>query len=393
MNLNQVKRQSRLCSKIIISSIWLLIIIFISCSTSIDKNNLAKNIPIENYLVDSILLPSDISENSFNSQITYTEKESITFLDEEKGRFYTYNLETKTYTDSLESMHSKINSFFCRNLDSVYISTEDNLLITIFNKIHNVHDLNKFLNQIETNLFAQTLNPIQLANDTLVLTVRTFLPENDTLPSRKDVSLYYDIFMRIQKDSIEYIGRNNPNTKNMIGQDYYTNLKRERLMISPSKIVYSYQYKDSLLIYNFNDKRLIYSKIYSPNFKPNKTYDNKMFGDADFTKEYLFSQTRFSFLHFDKNQNLVYQYLKHAGEYITKTGEKNAYYDLPFSLMIYDKNLKLKKELLMGSKKYWPLKTFITNDGLFIAGHKSIQKKEGKTMFYKFSITNENIDY
>jgi hypothetical protein len=107
------------------------------------------------------------------------------------------------------------------------------------------------------------LNPIQLANDTLVLTVRTFLPENDTLPSRKDVSLYYDIFMRIQKDSIKYIGRNNPNTKNMIGQDYYTNLKRERLMISPSKIVYSYQYKDSLLIYDFNNKRLIYSKIYS----------------------------------------------------------------------------------------------------------------------------------
>lgn len=148
---------------------------------------------------------------------------------------------------------------------------------------------------------------------------------------------------------------------------------------------------DSLLVYDYNQKSLRYFPINTPNFKPNDPFDNKMLADADYTARYIFAQSRLYFLKFDATQGLVYQFLKHSGEYVTNDGEKNAFYDMPFSLLVYDKDLNLQKELLLGVKKYWPLKTFITNDGLYIAAHKSSQKNEDKVLFYKFRITSNNI--
>ncbi|MDI9319244.1 MAG: hypothetical protein QM530_02105 [Phycisphaerales bacterium] len=373
------------------NSILLLLVTIIIASCNNNLPQYVEQEQIDKYKVDSFFLPNDIVDNSFFSKIYEVEPGVIFYLDEDKNLFYYYDLKSNSCIDSISPLESNFDGFVIKSKDSFYYVLDDNRLVTCFNKKQKIYDLSPIINSIDSNLTTQTRIELQITNDTIVTSVRSFTGSNDTIPSRQDVLSYYDIFYKIDHDSIKYIGKYNPNRENIIGQDFYTHLGRNRLVVNSSKILYAYEYRDSLLVYDFNQNALKYSPINTSNFKKNEPFDNKRFGDADYTKRYLYAQTRFTFLFYDKHQSLVYHFLKHKGEYVTKEGEKNAYYDMPFSLLVYDKDLKLQKELLLGVKKYWPLKTFITNDGLYIAGHKSTQKTEGKTMFYRFHIAADSI--
>lgn len=83
------------------------------------------------------------------------------------------------------------------------------------------------------------------------------------------------------------------------------------------------------------------------------------------------------------DSTLMFLELKHKSQYITQAGEKLQYYDAPFSLLVFDCQLNQLYEILIPARRLYPLKKFVTSDGLYVADYKNARKVRGKFWFYR----------
>lgn len=73
-------------------------------------------------------------------------------------------------------------------------------------------------------------------------------------------------------------------------------------------------------------------------------------------------------LHYDKKNQLTYVFIYHAIPYVNKdSGEKNAYENKPFSIIVLDSNFKKLTEQKFEGSTYSLMGSFVTSEGLFLS--------------------------
>lgn len=94
------------------------------------------------------------------------------------------------------------------------------------------------------------------------------------------------------------------------------------------------------------------------------------FYDREATRRHGWSHSRYLWIAYDEFREVFYRMVLHRVNPESLISLKaNQYYERPSSIMVFDKNLKLKKEIKLPLKTFNPLEYFITEEGLFLAIH------------------------
>ena len=370
--------------------LYILFLFFLGCNQ--DRKVFIE--PIENYLVDSIMIDKAVLSSCDYTSIYPVGDSAIYYLNRDKNLFYLYNVKKELKYDSVENNVSldkeneQITSFSIDENQSIYRVSDKNVFyLKDRGKSEKRYSLNSMFTKIDSNLACLAINPIQKYGSTFVVTGCFYESDRNGKLTSNAVMHYYDIVFKIVCDSIVYVDKYNPNTLSRIEQDYNSNLWRLRWLTLEGDIIYLFQFKDTLISYNINNRTVTKRPITTKNFVPNTPFDETRFYDEFYKNTYDNSQSTFHSIKENPNDSSLYLFLKHQDTYVIQgTGEKRDYDDAAFSLLHYDKNLVFMKELLIPSKKYYPLAKFVLDGKLYISEYKYNPFPNGKVKYYIFSI-------
>lgn len=366
---------------IIISSVLLL-----ACNGEFAQHAYDKT--LKQYLADSIDLPENISTSAYHSIVKYCDSGRLAFFDKEQQFFFLYDIASDQFVDSIAFSSDDISSLTIHNFDTIYVADNQHIY-AIFNGIIRRYDLSGILKKfVDPDVWISDGTEMACFRDTVKFSVRWFSENDDSVPSRKSVQSHYDVLIKVCRDSVQFLGKYNPDPIVLVGQDYGTNMVRHELLLDGHTLVSSFAFWDTVYHFDFSKKsehKTITPSSVKPQLKP---FDYHRGADHGYFLDYQNSNAWFTFFYADSWRGLVYQFLKHPAEYITAEGEKRAFYDAPFSLLVFDKQMNMLQELLIGPKSLYPLRSFVTPAGLYIAADKDSHPVPGRVRYYRFVITD-----
>lgn len=366
---------------IIVSSILIL-----ACNGEFAKDSDDKT--LKRYLVDSIDFPENISTAAYHSIVQYCDSGRLAFFDKDRQFFFLYDIASDQFVDSIAFSSEGISSLTIHNFDTIYVA-DDQHLYAIFNGIVSRYDLSGLLKKlVDPDVWISDGTEMGCFRDTVKFNVRWFSEKDDSVPSRKSVQSHYDVLIKVCTDSVQFLGKYNPDPIVLVGQDYGTNMVRHELLLDGHSLVSSFAFWDTLYHFDFSkksEKKTITPSSVKPQLKP---FDYRRGVDHGYFLDYQISNAWFTFLYADSWRGLVYQFLKHPAVYITAEGEKRAFYDAPFSLLVFDKQMNMLQELFIAPQSLYPLKSFVTPAGLYIAADKDYHPVPGRVRYYRFVIVN-----
>ncbi len=375
----------------------LLVMIFLfitSCGSQ--KESLSESIDV--YLTDSLWLPINSSQSNGKWALYQPLDDStLVYWDYDKDKFYYYNYYKKAFTDSLAQKlfdpksSGEIFGFSVgESKNLIWVSSNNIVYIRGINNELKSYDINTLLHSIDEKIYCITLNPAQRCGGNIIITACFYGKGKDGKTDYNSVMHYYDVVFKLVNDSIVYVDKYNPNTPELIDAKYKNKLWRKRLMTSSSKILYVYPYKDTLIQYDLTSRKVVKRAIGTNSFTPVTLFEESKTQDAYYSKNYECSQSTFRNIVQNSKDSAIYLTLKHKDKYVLETGEKQEIYDANYSLLIYDKNLSLKTEIIIPAKKYHPETQFVLNGKLFIPQYRNNPTQNGKIMYYVFSIPDAN---
>lgn len=135
-------------------------------------------------------------------------------------------------------------------------------------------------------------------------------------------------------------------------------------------------HKDSLRIHqtkNAPKSQFVEENIAEP-YKGN-------FYDRESAIRHGWSHSRYLWIAYDEFKEIFYRMVLHRVNPDSLHSLKaNQYYERPSSIMIFDKNLKLVKEVKLPPRTFNPLEYFITEEGLFLSIHHLNNYRQNKTL-------------
>lgn len=367
-------------------SLALFFICFVTaCNLNTDPRGFVRVQPLR--ILDSILLPEEFCYESLGSAIGNCGDSTLMFLDRSRNIVFWYSYRSMQYTDSLVLDRNLVFEDVCfQSRDTAYVLTDNQRMICIADKQQKIFSLTPHIVRQIDSLHSDEIFPtsISVFKDTIRCFCRAVRQNQDSFPCRADVLRGYDLFFRISGDSLICLGRSNPNPLSTTGQDYGSLLMRSGLQMSGTKIAYTYSFSDSFQMRSYSDSSVNAVKyIRSEFYQPLKAFNYGKVTEDAYISHYEYTQSAFQDLFADANRNFHFQFLKHKSQYITQAGEKLHYYDAPFSLLVFDCQLNQLYEIFIPARRLYPLKKFVTNDGLYVADYKNARKVRGKFWFYR----------
>lgn len=336
------------------------IIFFISCNSKIEIKY------IDDFAISEKKFDIDSNTNYFFLNLDYY------FSD--KGRQYFFNLDENNSSlvmyDYISAnrikkikIPSNIMGFLVHSLDSIFLLTYmDNILYlsdtsgVIKNRWYlsfHIHDSIKYeawannfmrLHYINNKLYLYTLPMVKLKDKVKfpVLTIFTFL--GDSIIAEKKLLYFTKKYFDFKYMTyFPYISVNHDND-----------------------IIVSYEIEDSL--YVINNKYLENKYFSKSNFIDSfKVFDNDKWINKQYNKNYHIEAPTYGQVIYDKYRKLYYRIVKHSQLALNKDGSKNDFFDRSWSILVFDSNFKLLKEVYMHPKKYRFNDLILTIDGLLIS--------------------------
>jgi hypothetical protein len=156
----------------------------------------------------------------------------------------------------------------------------------------------------------------------------------------------------------------------------------ENMLVSYPILDSIYLYKDLKFVKKVNCPSQ-YLKSY-----PFPSYDFEQRQNPQYKSEYVTTLGRYYALCYDPYQSLYYRLVLHPQKYTNADSTRNTTNDMPWSLIVLDKNLNILTEKYFEGKKYNYYTVFPTPEGLFVCNkhelNEEIAENEIQFTIFKF---------
>ncbi|RYG53273.1 MAG: hypothetical protein EOO01_04755, partial [Chitinophagaceae bacterium] len=280
---------------------------------------------INNYIVDSIYLPTT-EANRPKGRIKdvgrgkYAPEEIIAFMRDSNRKVYFYNIGKGVYIDSmlLDEYLNDNPEFEPLGVDSIFLKLNSNKVVRLFGTTKKEWDVTPVTITIGPKVYIGTLSswPIAVFGDTVFCTTTTSERKKSVGPNLPFLNANFDIQCSIASDTIRFLGKFNPNPDYFQIQDY--NANAEKVYLSGSKIVYSLDCSDTLMLHDFLMGITKRVKLKTQNFFPNTPFDHSQAYSMNYGNTYNMSNSRMGMgsLYYDSTRHLIFQLMQHRGRYI-----------------------------------------------------------------------------
>ncbi len=378
--------------------ILLFIITITSCNDTKEKTRLSgKNKQIEFKIIDSIKIP-------INSNIKYTynyqqviENNDSTFLitaNLNANGFIIFDLDNKKIMREINFKRNGPNgiegskdgrNFYYINKDSIFIigqSTKKifltNINLTILKKIN----LNNLTNFDFGEAIVESRVPPKYLNNQLMISLFPLTPPYKLRENIEDpVSIYIDLNNeKVKKSKLTF---NFADKKNRHPVYHYPTT-----IFSDSIDLYCFPFENKIYKFDKIKEQLDYITFkseYLKEYTPMLTGFDKM-------NEYDITNTHNQLFIYDKYNELYYLFIELGIPLINEnTGKRNSYYNKPYSLIVFNKNLKQLSEYKIAGSNYIISNSFVTKRGLFLFKNNPENKNTFDENYYKYDVFKLNL--
>src|SRR5690554_3143341 len=279
---------------------FLLCVLFImfSCNRKQER----KIISVQELITDSLLLPvSDLVISKGGINHIPDNDSLISFFDKNSFNIYLYDIKNNSFIDTLSVWKYKdiIVDYELKTKDTLYALLDINHIVKIATDFEKIYDLN-YLLQKEVDSFVFTgriSSKFKIFGDTAVVELCTRRKRSDwNGPNKEHLMSNFDIGVKLE-DVPKMIYKHNPNSKDLLVQDYYT--FRRRVSISKNEAFYSYSHSNELLHTTFQPFQIDTIKIDTNFFFENIPLDYQQTSDFGYITRYTMSQSRFGLIFYD----------------------------------------------------------------------------------------------
>lgn len=383
-------KKIKLQAIILIACSFFSILLF-GCSEN-KRNNVSD---IRKHITDTISLPFHINQGPYFWRIKSIEDsaEIITYLKNDNFTLYRHNISKNKTIDSfsLRKYQPIFVDYVYQGMDSLIILLENYQVILITPDSEKVYDLKPlFLEHIDSLAFpGEKNNAIDFQNNILSFSIATNRPRHDfTKPNPNEILYNYIIQVRLDNDSIRFVGKYNPYDPEILENGYYE--FRHHYFSNPNTLTYFYDFKNEIFQINLENNDTIKAALIPTTYKWEKS--KSMNYDSLMNYYYLFNYvndryTINNFL-FDPYTKHSLFFLKKPNKHYKDDGSITNTNEYEFTLFILDADMKVVKEIAVpphiinGSKN-----SFLTRKGLYLPIAKEFQNLDkDETLYYRINL-------
>lgn len=285
------------------------------------------------------------------------------FLKSSGNNIYFLNLHSKKLT--LIPFPTKIDiiDFAVHSIDSIYLLTED-IIYLIDNKGH-------LTNTIEIPsikgyyFFASSLFPFYII-DSLAFFYK--YPEGII----NSLDKYHEFINSDREVCYDIKHQQFIDLKNKI--HYPKELKYHfkyvfnpyRIIDDKMNLIYSFEHSDTVTLLNYTSQNIQTFSIKSKFFENNNDFDFEKINNFSEIAKYLIQNSRYHSILYDPYRELYYRIHLCKYTYYNKDNSINLRTDVPWSILVCNKEFKVIKEILFEPRTYYFNHIIITKDGLLI---------------------------
>lgn len=384
-------KKIKLQAIILIACSFLSILLF-GCS----ENKRNKVYDIKELIIDTIAIPINIENSTYFGKINFIKDandEVLSFLIKNNFMLYKYSITQETFIDSIsfQKYEPIFVDYAFQGMDSLIILLENYQLVLITPKVEKNYDLKPlFLEHIDS-LASPTykLTPLHIEGNIFSFNIATNRPRHDfTKPNPNEILYNYIIQVRLDYDSIRFVGKYNPYDPEILENGYYE--FRHHYFSNPNTLTYFYDFKNEIFQINLENDETLNTKLKPTTYdyiasEPIK-HDSIPFNIYLF--EYLYKRNSIVQFLFDKSHNRFLFFMQKSSPYLKEDGSYIKQEELFFTLFVMDQFLKLEKEIIINphiiSNYSW---SFITSKGLHIPIAKEYQNlNKNETLFYRINL-------
>ncbi len=267
--------------------------------------------------------------------------------------------------DSAGFIHIKprISGFYIKSMDSIFFLTEhSNSLYMVDSNgvLKRDWDIGDY-EQTGYDVAAFKNDPFLVAGNEVFFTKTSFL-DYRVYPYKAQVLSY-----NIKGDSVQHDFADFPSNYkqdkwwHIVGYSFGKTLNKNK------EIVISYPVNDSLFVYQEGRlRKRVPGKSPSLSAGDFPPFDNAYRGNTEYTIKYANTLGSYSTIVYDPYRDCYYRLVLHAQSFTNKDGSTNFYEDRPWSLQIFDADLRLIGEQDFPPRRYAFSDLLVVKDGLLI---------------------------
>lgn len=331
-------------------------------SSCIWENDKKYNIEYAQYLCIKSNVKMPLCTDSIMQIRTYYDpayKDILYFISQNHNLYLYFILSNQI--EKLKTNHLNINDVFIKNLDSIYVLSDNEILL-----MDKQGDI-KHIIEIKTNnevLSAGSLFPFYII-DSLAFMFR--FPK-DVINSYSSYQTFISTsreFCYDLKNKKEFLLKNAGNYPSYLKKDFKYLFNPFRIIDTHYNLIYSFETNDTICIFNILSKRYEKKIIRSKYFQQNSTFNFNDIHNYEKINKYLIENSRYYLLYHDNYVHLYYRIILHKYHYKDKN-TINLRTDVPWSIVVCDSNFNTLKEIKFNAKEYffWPF--IMTNQGVLL---------------------------
>lgn len=355
-----------------------------------------------------LLIIFSCSENKHKFSLRIADKISINALDSTNGKYYyesiyydklthkEYFLWLNNLSNSIDffsidngkfrfcitiNKSNKINEYYIKNLDSIFILYAGKNIIGLYNRkgdLLSEYNFNRFMK--DSIFFHSSISlesPFLFKFNNFYFDITPF----KSIDVKKYLRLPKLAIINIEKEHVLSVLKTVYFPKKYLDSIDYNFYTPSYCLSKDGKIIVSFEVSHKIYIYNSQNGSLIKT------VQTKSKYLNKFNGKNKFTSSNLKDDFKFqivsphySGIYYDEYRNYYYRVAIHKQKLIDKHNLPNHTGSNPWSIIIFDENFKKLSEIFIEGKKYFP-HIFITKKGLLLLNLKKYYAKQPNKYF------------
>lgn len=368
----------------------LFILFSIGCS-----ENKKQSIPdIREFITDTISLPFNINKEIHFWRLKHVSDSNgiISYLTRNNFILYKYSIPKQQIIDSisLEKYRPIYVDYEFINEDSLFVLLQNYQLVLLTADTQKTYNFEKlFQEHIDSFAFpAEKNNPISIRNNIITFGIATNRPRYDfTKPNPNEILYNYIVQLKIDGDSLKFIGKYNPYDPDILENGYYE--FRHHIIPNEGSLTYFYDFQNKIYHIDLLAKDTLVTNLEPTMYQWEPS--DAMNYDSLMNNYYLFNYinnryTIHSFL-FDPYKQRSLFFLKKPSLHYKEDGSITDTNEYEFTLFVLDKQMNIIKEIMIpphvidGSKNI-----FLTESGLFLRIAKDFQNLDkNETLYYRIN--------
>lgn len=368
--------------------IFLILFALIGCKEHLKVNKII----FDHLNADSIVI-INTSNLELNPSLikTFESKgvEYISYLNTKHDSILLFSLKnTNNYRSiKINCQSNKLIDYKIKSFDSIYVLMDDNDLILTSNtktliKYKIKDSIEIYKNNYTVNAFYDY--PLEIQNDTVFL---YFFPNNPIIKTNE-----WNNYFKTKRDHLLKIDHGNIHVINNFGaypsefyKDNYYIFSPIRTL-TPNSLIYSLPNSNKINVIDLKSGKSSIITLETNGFKDNISFSKSKINDFNYISLYLTENDRFGLLKYDKFNNKFIRVLEKKTNYINTDGTINKWIDKPFSLLIYDCNFKLEKEIEFPGKTFDFRNILVFSDGIYLQKVDNFENKNKEIIYAKVKI-------